>query len=182
MDGITSGELSIDSNGDAVKPQASKPKAALTQKDRISSTSQKTNEEVQEDFQGSEILERVNNQDGADEAAKVMQWMNDNSSEDDIRAFMTGDPDDAQVVYEVSKMRMKQEAKGVRGDGKGFDDTKSQQLTEKYGAKASVVTDLSNKVASGEMTQTQAMALIAKDPTALAVAAQMLGDNAIAFN
>ena len=178
LDAAVSGDLKLPG---APTEEANKaPKAAETP--QVTDPEVDENEQLTENFRGSEILERVSNQDGIDRSEAVMRWMNENSSEQDIRTFMGADVDDASLVYEVAKLRMDQENAGIQGaKTAGFDDTLAQQLTDQYGHKAAQVVELSNAVGSGQLTQAQAMAQAAQDPSLLAVAAQMLQNGAVSF-
>ena len=80
----------------------------------------------------------------------------------------------------MNKIRMQQEQRGIKAE-MGFDQAQSDKFADKYGSKGSTIVDLSNKVAAGQMTQTEAMALVSKDPTMLALAAQMISNNDMVF-
>ena len=178
LDGIVAGDLQVPGAAPAAKTAA--PKAA--EEPQVTDPEVDENEQLTENFRGSEILERVSNADGIDRSEAVMRWMNENSSEQDIRTFMGADADDASLVYEVAKLRMDQENSGIQpAETASFDETLAQQLTDQYGHKASQVVELSNAVGSGQLTQAQAMAQAAQDPTLLAVAAQMLQSGAVSF-
>ena len=177
LDAAVSGDLKLPG---APTEEAKAPKAAETP--QVTDPEVDENEEIVEAFKGSEILERVSNQDGIERSESVLSWMNENASQQDIRAFMTGDTDDAHIVYEMSKLRMDQENSGIQAaETAGFNDTHAQQLTDQYGHKAAAVIELSNAVGSGQLTQSQAMAKAMADPTLLAVAAQMMQNGAVSF-
>ncbi|MCB4427971.1 hypothetical protein FZX09_03975 [Synechococcus sp. MU1643] len=120
---------------------------------------------------------------GADKADEVISYINENYSDDEARtvlkALQSDNSDDAIIAMTVAKTRMEQAAKGNVQTKMGFDDAYAKQLGERYGAKADAVVDLSNKVASGELTQAAAMAQAMKDPQLLATAQQMLSDGSI---
>lgn len=180
LDGLTSGVMDIDANGAGKKPSA-QPKAEAPK------AAPRVKQEAPQTFEELPAASAVNDAMGGPEATdEVISYVNSQYSEDEARtvlkALQSDNPDDAVIAMSVAKQRMQQAAKGIKGDGQGFNEAKAQELSDRFGAKADVITSLSNKVASGEMSQAAAMAAVAADPVAMATAAEMIKAGVIAFN
>lgn len=179
MDQLAAGEVSFKkATAQAPKKAPEAPQEAPQQpkEDAEGDTTQTENERLVEAYKGSESYNRLKEDPSY---AETIQWMNENASEQDIKALMTLPPDEAHIIYSMNKSRAQATS---RAEVAGFDNTQAQGLSETYGAKADVIVDLSNKVASGELTQAAAMTAAMKDPQLLAVASQMLQDGAISWS
>lgn len=168
MDQLVRGDLAFKKPAPAAKPSAETTEEVTRPTPRRLSDA-----EVVENYKTSEFRQELYNQYGEAEVNRTIDSINETGDVKLLRKFMEGS-EDSHTVFEMHRIYSQQKAQGRVGGDVGFDQGTVDRISEKYGSYGDQVTELSNKVASGELSQSDAIGIAMKDPRLMAVAQQML--------